>query len=85
MFLGYNCFMNILEEFDTITAPATPIGMGGVGVIRISGEKAFDIINKNKDKSGVSIFFQKIANFFGPAFQLTSEDVSIEYKLIISI
>ena len=46
MFLGYNCFMNILEEFDTITAPATPIGMGGVGVIRISGEKAFDIINK---------------------------------------
>ena len=38
--------MNILEEFDTIAAPATPMGMGGVGVIRISGEKAFDIIGK---------------------------------------
>lgn len=38
--------MNILNEFDTITAIATPLGMGGVGVIRISGEKAFEIIEK---------------------------------------
>ncbi len=38
--------MNILQEFDTITAIATPLGMGGVGVIRISGEKAFEIIRK---------------------------------------
>ncbi len=38
--------MNILQEFDTITAVATPIGTGGVGVIRISGEKAFEIIEK---------------------------------------
>ena len=38
--------MNILEEFDTIAAVATPLGMGGVGVIRISGEKAFEIIEK---------------------------------------
>ena len=38
--------MNIIDEFDTIAAIATPIGMGGVGVIRISGDKAFDIIEK---------------------------------------
>ena len=38
--------MNILDEFDTIAAIATPLGTGGVGVIRISGEKAFDIIEK---------------------------------------
>lgn len=38
--------MNILEEFDTIAAVATPLGMGGVGVIRISGEKSFEIIEK---------------------------------------
>ena len=38
--------MNILEEFDTITASSTPLGVGGVGVIRISGEKAFQIIEK---------------------------------------
>lgn len=38
--------MNILDEFDTITAIATPHGTGGVGVIRISGSKAFEIIKK---------------------------------------
>lgn len=38
--------MNIIDEFDTITAIATPVGMGGVGVIRISGDKAFEIIEK---------------------------------------
>ncbi len=38
--------MNILNEFDTIAAVATPLGNGGVGVIRISGEKAFEIIEK---------------------------------------
>ncbi len=36
--------MNYLSE--TITAIATPIGNGGVSIIRISGEKAFNIINK---------------------------------------
>lgn len=38
--------MNIIHEFDTITAIATPIGTGGVGVIRISGEKSFQIVEK---------------------------------------
>ncbi len=42
----YNLNMNILQEFDTIAAIATPIGTGGVGVIRISGDKSFDIIDK---------------------------------------
>lgn len=38
--------MNIIQEFDTIAAIATPIGTGGVGVIRISGSNSFDIIEK---------------------------------------
>lgn len=38
--------MNINQEFDTIAAIATPIGTGGVGVIRISGDKSFEIANK---------------------------------------
>lgn len=44
--------MNIAQEFDTIAAISTPLGMGGVGVIRISGSDAFDIIKKiySKDK-----------------------------------
>ncbi len=31
---------------DTISAIATPIGNGGVSIIRISGDKSFEIINK---------------------------------------
>lgn len=38
--------MNILQEFDTIAAVATPLGTGGVGVIRISGDNSFEIIHK---------------------------------------
>ena len=44
--LLYNIHMNVLHEFDTITAIATPVGTGGVGVVRISGEKSFEIIKK---------------------------------------
>ena len=42
--------MNITEEFDTITAISTPLGTGGVGVIRISGDKAFDIALNISDR-----------------------------------
>lgn len=38
--------MNINYEFETISAIATPLGMGGVGVVRISGDKAFEIASK---------------------------------------
>ena len=38
--------MNIIQEFDTIAAIATPLGTGGVGVIRISGNESFDIAEK---------------------------------------
>lgn len=38
--------MNIINEFDTIAAIATPMGTGGVGIIRISGEKSFEIAQK---------------------------------------
>lgn len=45
--------MNIIQEFDTISAIATPIGTGGVGVIRISGDKSFEIIKKIYSKSNL--------------------------------
>ena len=32
-----------MKEFDTICAIATPIGEGGIAIIRISGENALDI------------------------------------------
>lgn len=38
--------MSLKYELDTISAIATPLGTGGVGIIRISGDKSFNIINK---------------------------------------
>ena len=35
-----------MKEFDTICAIATPIGEGGVAIIRISGENALSIASK---------------------------------------
>ena len=47
--------MNILQEFDTITAIATPIGTGGVGIIRISGQKTYEILSKIYNKKNIQI------------------------------
>jgi tRNA modification GTPase len=44
--------MNINQEFETIAAISTPLGTGGIGVIRISGDKSFEItlkISNRKD------------------------------------
>jgi tRNA modification GTPase len=35
-----------MNENDTITAISTPYGAGGIGIVRISGEKAFEIAEK---------------------------------------
>ncbi|MGL4731355.1 MAG: tRNA uridine-5-carboxymethylaminomethyl(34) synthesis GTPase MnmE [Clostridium sp.] len=35
-----------MKEFDTIAAVATSIGEGGVSIIRVSGEKALNIVSK---------------------------------------
>lgn len=47
-----------LNNYDTIAAISTPIGEGGISVIRVSGEKAFEKISSIffKDKSGKNNF-----------------------------
>lgn len=35
-----------MKEFDTIAAIATPVGVGGIAIIRISGEDAEDAVSK---------------------------------------
>ena len=40
---------------DTIVAIATPPGVGAIGVIRLSGDKSFDIINKIFPSKDVSL------------------------------
>ena len=53
-------------EFDTITAPATALGVSGVAVIRISGTKTFEIVNKifkGKIEKGKICYGKIIDNF----------------------
>ncbi|GAB6168748.1 tRNA uridine-5-carboxymethylaminomethyl(34) synthesis GTPase MnmE [Clostridium carnis] len=45
-----------MKEFDTICAIATAIGEGGIAIIRVSGDKALEIVSKVfKAKSGTDI------------------------------
>lgn len=37
---------------DTITAISTPLGMGGIGIVRLSGKSSFNIVKKIFKKSG---------------------------------
>ena len=46
--------MNICYEFDTIYAQATPFGIGAVAVIRISGDKSWDIAREIFSKKNIS-------------------------------
>ena len=36
----------VLTEFDTIAAISTPIGEGGISIVRMSGEDAIKIANE---------------------------------------
>ena len=47
--------MNINQEFETIAAISTPLGTGGVGVIRISGSKSFEITDKIFDGACLTV------------------------------
>lgn len=45
-----------MKEFDTICAIATALGEGGIAIIRVSGDKALDVVKKIfKAKNGANI------------------------------
>ena len=54
----------MLSEKDTIVACSSPPGRGAISVIRLSGDKAFSIIQKiTKNKLKKQIDFMKKNNF----------------------
>jgi len=71
---------------DTIAAIATPFGSGGIGIIRISGDKAFDIASrlfsthKAKPENCPSLKSHKV--YHGYIFDLNNKDVIDEVLLI---
>ena len=48
-----------MRDFDTICAIATPIGEGGVAIIRISGESALNIASKIFISKNLDLFCEK--------------------------
>ncbi|MDA3918401.1 MAG: tRNA uridine-5-carboxymethylaminomethyl(34) synthesis GTPase MnmE [Deltaproteobacteria bacterium] len=71
---------------DTIAAIATPLGNGGIGVIRISGDKAFDIAFKlfstKKLKPEHCPDLESHRVYHGYIFDLKNRDVIDEVLLI---
>ena len=71
---------------DTIAAIATPFGSGGIGVIRISGDKAFDIgakiFSKTRSKPEKTPVLKSHNVYHGYIFDLKNNDVIDEVLLI---
>ncbi len=72
-----------MKEFDTIAAIATPIGEGGVAIIRISGENALKIASKIfKPKNDYDINNMKTYTMkYGNVLDLESKEIIDEVIL----
>ena len=74
-----------MREFDTICAIATPIGEGGIAIIRISGDKALEIaskifVAKNKqDIKNMKSFTMRYGNIIEYSTGEMIDDVILSY------
>jgi tRNA modification GTPase len=74
-----------MREFDTICAIATPIGEGGVAIIRISGETALNIASKifmprnNYDIKNMQTYTMKYGNIVDLENKEVIDEVILSY------
>lgn len=74
-----------MKEFDTIVAIATPIGEGGISIIRISGDKVLEILKKvfvPKNKFNIDEFktyTMKYGNIIDSTNQEIIDDVIVSF------
>ena len=74
-----------MREFDTICAIATPIGEGGVAIIRISGEKSLEIADKifvgknKKDLKDMKTYTMRYGNIVDIDTEEIIDDVILSY------
>lgn len=69
-------------EFDTIAAIATPVGVGGIGIIRISGDKSFEIADKIfKSRKYKTVF--DIPNRYAALGEIYDNDELIDEAILI--
>ena len=74
-----------MKEFDTICAVATPMGEGGVAIIRISGENALNIASKifisknNYDVNNMQTYTMKYGNIIDVKSKEIIDEVILSY------
>jgi len=74
-----------MKEFDTICAIATPIGEGGVAIIRISGENALNIASRifisknNYDVKNMTTYTMKYGNIIDVESKEIVDEVILSY------
>lgn len=71
-------------ETETIAAIATPVGNGGIGIIRVSGEDAFSVVDRiygNKNKKHTLLHYQTHTIHYG--FILDRNDVVDEVMVSV--
>ena len=72
------------SEFDTIAAISTPVGEGGISIIRISGEEALPIaqvVFKGKDLSKVDSHTINYGHVIDPGTQTEVDEVMASVML----
>lgn len=70
---------NYFQEKDTIAAIATPAGVGGISIVRISGEHACSTALKIADISQVKPRFAHFAKIIDPTTNIIVDEVLITY------
>ena len=69
-----------LTQPPTIAAITTPIGRGGVGIIRLSGSKAYDIACKLTNKSKFTPRLASFCRFYDTQGQVIDEGLVLYFK-----
>ena len=73
----------LMKEFDTICGIATPLGEGGISIIRVSGSDSLKIINKIfKGKNSSDILdMKKLTKDDGSGYKFITIRKIIPFKL----
>ena len=74
-----------MKEFDTICGISTPIGEGGISIIRVSGDKCLDIIDKifkginNSSVKGMKTYTMKYGHIYSADNNDVIDEVIVSY------
>jgi len=71
--------MSVFDHYDTIAAISTPPGVGGIAVIRLSGEKAYEIALKGIVVKDLTVRYAHFTKVRDPETSEIIDDVVVTY------